>query len=403
MSAPLSTKDKSVIILVTGAFFICVTMGIRQGFGLFLTPYTTELNIGRDTFAFAIAVQNILWGIASPLFGALADRRGPVVAAAIGGVLYTLGLLVMAAAGGSVTLTLGQILIGGGLAGAGFSVILGTVGKVVSPEKRSFSLAIVSAAGSFGQFALVPVVQWGIDEFGMRGGSILLAAIAALMIIAAPLLKLPADAPRARVGDSNNAVLKVAFTSRSYVLLFLGFFVCGFQLVFISTHLPAYLEDNGRPITDAVTALSYVGLFNIAGTLACGWVGDRMPKKDALSIFYLLRSLVIVIFLMMPLSSFSVALFGAAIGFLWLGTVPLTSSLIGVFFGPRHMAMLYGLVFFSHQAGSFLGAWLGGLLFEFTGSYDVVWYLCIALGIVAAALHFPIRERLDERYAAQFS
>ena len=398
----LSARERAAIVLAAGAFFICTTMGIRQSFGLFLLPYTTELGIGRDTFAFAIAMQNIVWGFASPLFGALADRRGPVIAATLGGALYTIGMLVMAAAGDGISLTLAQMLVGGGMAGAGFSVILGAVGKVATPEKRSFSLAIVTAAGSFGQFALVPLAQAGITAFDMRGGALLLAAVAFLMLVASPLLRLPADAPRARQGESSREVLKTALASRSYVLLFLGFFVCGFQVVFVSTHLPAYVADAGLPASAAATALALIGLFNILGTLACGWAGDRMPKKDALAIFYLLRSLVIVLFIIMPLTPFSVALFGAAIGFLWLGTVPLTSGLVAVFFGPRHMSMLYGVVFLSHQAGSFLGAWLGGVLYEAFDSYDIMWYLSILLGIVAALLHYPIHEKADARYGAQF-
>lgn len=395
-------RDRAAVIIAAGAFLICVTMGLRQGFGLFLLPYTTTLGIGRDTFSLAIAMQNIVWGLASPMFGALADRRGPVPAIALGGLLYTAGLLVMAAADGTATLLIAQMLVGGGMAGAGFSVVLGAVGKVAAPARRSFALAIVTAAGSFGQFALVPVAQLGIDMLGMRGGVVMLSAIAFLMLLISPLLRLPADAPRARAGDANTEVIKIAFASRSYVLLFFGFFVCGFQVVFVSTHLPAYVADAGLPASAAATALALIGLFNILGTLACGWAGDRMPKKDALAIFYLLRSLVIAVFLLLPLSSFSVALFGAAIGFLWLGTVPLTSGLVAVFFGARHMSMLYGMIFVSHQMGSFFGAWLGGVLFEHSGSYDIVWYIAIALGGVAALLHYPIRERADARYAAQF-
>ena len=401
-SGTFSLRDRAAIIIAAGAFFICITMGVRQSFGLFMLPYTGDLGIGRDSFALAIALQNIIWGFASPMFGALADRRGPVVAAALGGLLYTLGMLIMASAGSGWALGLAQMFVGGGMAGAGFSVVLGAVGKVATPEKRSISLAIVTAAGSFGQFALVPLAQLGIDGLGFRGGAVMLAAVAALLMLAAPLLRLPKDAPTSRRGDSNREVLKIAFASRSYVLLFLGFFVCGFQVVFVSTHLPAYVDDAGLPASAAATALALIGLFNIIGTLACGWAGDRMPKKDALAIFYVLRSLVIVGFLLAPITPFSVALFGAGIGFLWLGTVPLTSGLVAVFFGARHMSMLYGFVFLSHQAGSFLGAWLGGVLYEATGSYDVVWYISIALGLVAAALHYPIKERSDDRYAAQY-
>ena len=404
MSSRLLTgRERTTVILVVGAFFICATMGVRQSFGLFMSPYATELGIGRDSFSLAIALQNIVWGLASPLFGALADRRGPVMATLLGGVFYTIGLLLMAAAGSGGGLMLAQIMVGMGMAGAGFSVILGTVGKVVSPQRRSFALGLVSAAGSFGQFAIVPLAQLGIGWFDARGGVVLLAVIAFLMILCAPLLKLPPHAPRANKSDSGGAVLRAAFSTRSYVLLFFGFFVCGFQVVFIATHLPSYIKDAGLPVATAVAALSLIGLFNIFGTLFCGWVGDKMPKKDALSIFYLLRSLVILLFVLLPISSTSVVVFGAFIGFLWLGTVPLTSGLVAVFFGTKHMSMLYGGIFFSHQIGSFLGAWLGGLLYEWTGDYNVVWFLSIFLGVVAAALHYPITEAPDIRFRRQFS
>lgn len=399
----LKGRDRAVVIIAAGAFFICATMGVRQSFGLFLTPYTADLGVGRDVFSLAVALQNMMWGIASPLFGALADRRGPVAATMLGGLFYTAGLLLMAAAAGGGMLVWAQLFVGMGMAGAGFSVILGTVGKVARPERRSISLGIVSAAGSFGQFAIVPLAQWGIDAFGARGGVMLLAAVAFLMVLCAPLLKLPADAPTAKASDASATVLRQAFLSRSYVLLFFGFFVCGFQVVFVATHLPSYVADAGLPPHTAVAALSLIGLFNIFGTLFCGWVGEKMPKKDALAIFYLLRSLVILLFLWVPLTSASVVVFGAAIGFLWLGTVPLTSGLVAVFFGTRHMSMLYGGVFFSHQIGSFLGAWLGGALFEWSGSYDIVWYLSVALGVVAALLHYPITENRDAPFCRRFA
>ena len=396
-----NNRDRTAIIVAAAAFFICITMGVRQSFGLFLPLYTAELVIGRDTFSLAIAVQNILWGLASPVFGALADRRGAVSALLIGALLYTGGMLVMAAAGGGGTLFLAQAMVGLGLAGAGFSVVLGTVGKVVTPKNRSLVLGIVTAAGSVGQFVLVPVAQWGIDAFAMRGGVLFLAGIAFLMALVAPLMRLPKGAPMA-AAHSSVAVLRTAFRSRSYVLLFLGFFVCGFQVVFIATHLPAYVADAGLSTSAAVSALALIGLFNIFGSIFCGWVGGVMPKKNALAIFYLLRSLVIVLFLLFPLTPLSVVVFGAAIGFLWLGTVPLTSGLVAVMFGPRHMSMLYGGVFVFHQVGSSLGALAGGALYEITGTYDAAWFISIALGVVAAFLHYPIKEQSNVAFVRQF-
>ena len=399
----LGSKDRVAIIIATGAFFICVTMGVRQSFGLYLPAYTESLGIGREVFAFAVGMQNLLWGIASPIFGSLSDRRGPVPAAMLGGILFTLGLLLMAYAPSGSMLIMAQLLAGAGVAGAGFSVILGAVGKMVSPQRRSLALGFVTAAGSFGQFAIVPIAQAAISVWDARMSVLLMAGLALLLVICAPLLRLPATVPRAAADSPGGQVLRCALGSRSYVLLFLGFFVCGLQVVFVATHLPAYLTDAGLPSSAAVTALALIGLFNIFGSLACGWVGDKMPKKNALAIFYLLRSLVMVIFLWLPLTPLSAAVFGAALGFLWLGTVPLTAGLVGVMFGARHLSMLYGFVFFSHQLGSFAGAWLGGLLYDRLGSYDMAWNLAIIMGVVAAAMHIPIRERLNDVFARRFA
>ncbi|MDM5147254.1 MFS transporter [Candidatus Persebacteraceae bacterium Df01] len=399
----LTGKDRVAVIIAVGAFFICVTMGVRQSFGLYLPIYTETLGIGRDTFSLAIGLQNIMWGIASPFFGALADRRGPTIAVTLGGVLFTLGMLLMAMAGGGGTLTLAQIFVGLGVAGAGFSVVLGTVGKIVPPKRRAFSLAIVTAAGSFGQFVIVPLAQMVIAALGARSSLLILGGVSFLIILCAPLFKLPTTVPRTQTSISSWTVLAYALRSHSYVLLLTGFFVCGFQVVFVATHLPAYAADAGLSPASAVTALAFIGLFNIIGTLTCGWLGDRIAKKDVLAIFYLLRAAVIAGFLIVPLTPFSLMVFGAAIGFLWLGTVPLTSGLVAVMFGARHLSMLYGFVFFSHQVGSFCGAWLGGLFYDWLGGYDVVWYLSIALGVLAAILHYPIRERADAAFFSQFA
>lgn len=397
------SRDRAVIIIAVGAVFICLTMGFRQSFGLYLRPFTEEMQIADiGVFSLAVGLQNILWGIASPFFGMLADKRGPAVAAAIGGALYAAGLFVMAGATSGGGVIAGQSLVGIGIGGAGFSVILGAAGKVAPPAHRSMVLAAVAAAGSFGQFALVPLAQLLLEQFGARESLYALAAGALLMVALAPLLRLPSDA-RTAAGQSGSGALLCALEVRGYVLLTLGFFVCGFQVVFIATHLPKYVSDNGIPESAAAWALAMVGLFNIFGTLACGWLGDRFPKKNVLAIFYLLRSAVIVLFLLVPLSSFSVVAFGALIGLLWLGTVPLTSGLISVFFGVRHLSMLYGVTFLMHQAGSFLGAWMGGRIYAAFANYDLMWAFAIALGVVAALLHWPIAERADEKFARSFA
>lgn len=399
-------KDAAAVIIAVGAVYICITMGLRQGFGLYLAPLTQMLGIDRGDFALAIAMQNIVWGLASPVFGMLADKRGPVLAAALGGVFYFAGMVLMAMAGDGGALFAAQTLIGFGMAGAGFSVILGAVGKAANPSRRSFALAIVSAAGSLGQFLFVPLAQWGISALGARDSLLMLSFVAALLILFAPLLKTKPPAGRANTTMENfsaKEVLRLALSSRSYVLLLSGFFVCGFQVVFVATHLPAYVADAGLSVAAAANALALVGLFNIVGTMVCGWAGDRYSKKNTLAVFYLGRSLVIILFLIAPQSDLTVMLFGAAIGFFWLGTVPLTSGLVAVFFGTRYMSMLYGVVFVSHQIGSAMGAYLGGVFFDASGSYDAVWFICIALGVVAAVLHYPITEKTDDSFSRRFA
>ena len=397
-------RNKTLVILFVGAIYICLTMGVRQSFGLYLKPFTGELGVmGVGAFSLAVGLQNIAWGLASPFFGIFADRRGPVMAVASGGALYVAGLLLMASATSGSGVVIGQLLIGVGIGGAGFSVILGMVGKVAPAKHRSTVLAVVTAAGSFGQFALVPLAQQLILSFGVRESLYGLAMIAIFMVILAPLLKLPENAPRATHNNRAPLALKQALSLRSYMLLTVGFFVCGFQLVFIATHLPQYVADNGISDQAAAWALSMVGLFNIIGTLACGWLGDKFPKKNVLSLFYLARSAVIILFLVIPISSTSVVVFGALIGLFWLGTVPLTSGLISVFFGVRYLSMLYGVTFLMHQLGSSLGAWMGGWFYSLWGNYDMMWTIAILLGFVAALLHYPIKEREDERFIRQFA
>ena len=390
-----------LLILLCGSTIITINMGLRQGFGLFLPPISEQLGTGRELFALAIAIQNLAWGASAPFFGGLADRYGARYIAAIGGFIYVLGMVVMGLALTGEAVILGQFLIGIGLGGAGFSVVLGAVGQAVPAEKRSFALGIVTAGGSFGQFAFVPVAGFFLDSFGVSTAMFGLAAIAATMIgLAFGLRPLRDESGGQMMAQTLWAALNEAAGHRSYVFLTIGFFVCGFQVVFIATHLPAYLQDLGIDQRYAAWSLALVGLFNIVGSLTAGWLGGRMSKRNCLSYIYTARSLVMIAFLLLPISGESALVFGALMGLLWLGTVPLTSGLIVVFFGTRYLSMLYGIVFLSHQVGSFLGAWMGGLLYDLQGSYDLMWWLTIASGFLATALHLMIKEAPSPRMAA---
>ncbi|MEP7208344.1 MAG: MFS transporter [Casimicrobiaceae bacterium] len=385
-------------ILVCGGLIITLGMGIRHGFGLFLQPMSADLHWGRETFALAIAVQNLVWGATQPFAGMLADRFGTGRIVAVGALLYALGLVAMANATTPVTLVLtGGALIGVGLSGVTFSVISGVLGRSYPPEKRSMVLGISAAAGSFGQFAVLPLMQWLLSHVGWYGALLTLAAVGLLMLPLAFALVENRTTDLHAFRQSASEAIREAMTHKGYLLLTIGFFVCGFQVVFIGVHLPAYLADHGMAPHVAVTALALIGLFNVIGTYSTGWLGSRMPKRYILSGIYFGRSLVIAVFFLSPLSPLSVYLFAMALGLLWLSTVPPTNSLIAQLFGVRYLAMLSGFTFFSHQIGSFLGAWLGGKLYDQTGSYDVVWWLCIALGIVAGLINLPIDERAVTR------
>jgi len=386
------------VVLVCGGLILTVGMGIRHGFGLFLQPMSADLHWGRETFALAIAVQNLVWGATQPFAGMLADKYGTGKIVVIGAALYVLGLAAMAHASTPLLFVLTSgVLIGVGLSGVTFSVVAGVLGRKFPPEKRSMALGISAAAGSFGQFAMLPATQWLLSNVGWYGALLTLAAIGLLM---APLA---AAMVEKRVGaahmfqQSAGEAIREAMSHRGYLLLTIGFFVCGFQVVFIGVHLPAYLADHGLPPHVAVTALALVGLFNIVGTYATGWLGSRMPKRHILSAIYFGRAVVIALFVWLPLSPLSVYAFAVALGLLWLSTIPPTNGIVAQIFGVRYLAMLSGVTFFSHQIGSFLGAWLGGKLYDSTGSYDVVWWLSIALGIVAGLINLPIDERAVRR------
>jgi len=387
------------IVICCAAGLVTVTMGLRAGFGLFLTPISVDLGMGREVFAFAVAVQNLVWGAASPFFGGLADKYGAVRVSILGISFYIAGLILMAFTSGPFEVIAGNLLVGLALGAAGLSTVIGSVARIVPAEKRSLVLGILTAGGSIGQFALVPFTQVLIDGFGWAYAFIGLAFTAGLMF---PLLWGVREAPKAAAtsrGQTLGEALSEAFRHRGFWLLTVGFFVCGFHVVFVATHLPAYLGDKGMPGWLGASALMLVGLFNIIGSYAAGALGGRYQKKNLLTILYLLRSLVFLLFILLPISNFTVLAFSALLGLLWLSTVPLTSGLIGTVFGPAYMSLLYGVVFFSHQIGSFFGAWLGGKLYDMFGSYDAMWWISVALGLGAAALHWPILERPVARLA----
>jgi predicted MFS family arabinose efflux permease len=389
------------VVLVFGGLVLMLGMGIRHGFGLFLQPMSLDLGWGRETFALAIAVQNLVWGLSQPFAGMLADKHGAGRIIVAGALLYALGLVAMAYAHTPLAFVLtGGVLIGAGLSGVTFSVISGVLGRAFPPEKRSLAIGISAAAGSFGQFAVLPLTQWLLSHVGWFGALLALSGVALLMapLAAAMMERRERHAPAFQ--QSAREAMAEAIGHRGYVLLTVGFFVCGFQVVFIALHLPAYLADRGMAPHVAVTALALVGLFNIVGTYTTGWLGVRMPKRYILSFIYFGRAAAIALFFWLPLSVWTVYGFATVLGLLWLSTVPPTNSMVAQIFGVRFLAMLTGFTFLSHQIGSFLGAWLGGKVYDATGSYDVVWYLSIALGIVAGLINLPIDEREIRRAPA---
>ena len=383
------------VVLICGGLILAFSLGIRHGFGLFLQPMTTDLGWGRETFAFSMALQNLLWGAAQPLSGMLADKYGAGRVLASGAVLYAAGLVLMALSQSGLALDLSAgLLIGLALSGTTFSVVFGVVGRTFPPEKRSMALGIAGAVGSFGQFVMLPLEQFLIGGFGWLEALLIIAAMATIMApLSAALVERRTGPGVGTVRQSAMDAMKEALAHRGFVLLTLGFFVCGFQVVFISVHFPAFLLDRGLSAQTGMMALALIGFFNIIGSYLAGWLGGKLSKKYLLSALYIGRSVVIVIFLLLPITPLSVYLFAAAIGILWLATVPLTNGLVAQIFGVQYLSMLGGFVFFSHQIGSFLGVWLGGYLYDRTGSYNLVWLIAIALGVVAAIANLPIDER----------
>jgi predicted MFS family arabinose efflux permease len=399
-----SERNKNIVYaLLAVSIILGIAMGTRNAFsGLFLQPVSADMKWGREVFSFSIALQNLIWGISQPFIGYIADRYGAKRVLMIGAALYSVGLLWTAFLSSGTTLALsGGIIMGVAVACTTYSVAYSVLGKMVDASRRAWAFGISAAAGSFGQFIMIPVGQWFIStegwKFSLIGLAVITATIAPLGWYFATLgekgrLPQPSTVGQASAGEA----LQTAFADRSYLLLTLGYFVCGFQVVFIGAHLTPYLIDKGTPAHVGVTALALVGLFNCIGTYAAGVLASKMPKRYVLSFIYIMRSVVIVAFLAVPLSPWSVYLFAAAIGVLWLSTVPPTNALVAQIYGARYLGMLGGIVFFSHQIGSFLGAWLGGKLFDLNGNYDIVWMLTIALGIFAALIHLPIDERALE-------
>ncbi|HZM36978.1 MAG TPA: MFS transporter [Burkholderiales bacterium] len=381
-------------VLVFGSLVLFFALGIRHGFGLFLQPMSVDRGWGREVFSLAIAAQNLIWGFAQPFSGMIADRFGAGRVVLGGALLYGAGLWLMSTAGtpGELYFSAG-LLVGLGLSGTTFSIVYGVIGRHTPPEKRTMALGVAGAVASFGQFALLPGAQTLISASGWAFALVVLAGAAFVMApLSAALMESPHAAPQAHKQTVGEAIAE-ARAQRSFWLLVAGYFVCGFQVVFIGSHLPSYFMDRGLTARDGMMALALIGLFNVFGSFAAGWLGSRYLKKNLLSLLYFSRAVVIVMLMALPLSTVSAMAFGVLMGFLWLGTVPLTNAVVAQIFGVRHLAMLSGFVFFSHQFGSFLGAWAGGWLFDRTGSYDLAWMVAAALGVIAALIHLPIDER----------
>lgn len=402
-SRKLSLKQ----VLIFGGLMVTFSMGIRHGFGLFNLPITMANGWGRETFALTIALQNLIWGAVQPITGALADRYGALKIMVAGGVLYALGLAGMAISTDALNFSLaGGLLIGLAQTATTYSVIYGILGRNVAAEKRVWAMGIAAAAGSFGQFLMIPVEQGLLTSFGANDALLMLALMASLMIPIAFMLREPNTA-NAHQGSNQTIkeALKEAMGNTSFRLLTLGYFVCGFQVVFIAVHLAPYLKDLSKIYPDvgapavATTALALIGLFNIFGTYSAGILGQRLPKRYLLSGIYISRSVAIMAFIWLPLSPTSTYAFAAIMGFLWLSTIPLTNAIVAQIFGVKYLTMLSGLVFFSHQLGSFCGAYFGGYLFDRTGSYLIVWNIAIALGVFAFLVNLPVKERAIHRVA----
>lgn len=388
------------VIVACGCLIAILSFGPRASLGFFLTPMSQANGWGREVFALALALQNLLWGVGQPFAGAIADRFGTVRVMVVGAVLYALGLALMAhaAAPGLLNLSAG-VLLGFGLSGCSFNIVLSAFGKLLPARWRSLSLGAGTAAGSFGQFLFSPLSVFLIEHYGWQSALTMFATMMLLVIPLSLALATSRGAVKAFATESETTTqslkqaLAEAAEHRSYLFLVLGFFTCGFQLAFITVHLPAYLVDRGLSTSVGGWTIAAIGLFNIVGSLVAGWLGNRMPKRYILSVIYFARAVAVLLFISAPASATATLIFGATFGLLWLSTVPPTSALVALMFGTRWLAMLFGFAFFSHQVGGFLGVWLGGVVFERTGSYELVWWLSILFGVLSAIINLPIVER----------
>ena len=387
-----------IYMLIGSAIILALSLGVRHGFGLYLVPMSDEFGWGHNVFSLAIAMQNLIWGAAQPFTGALADKYGSKIVVAVGGVLYTIGLLLMAVSstGWLLNLSVGLIL-GLALSATSFSVLLSAVGRAAPPEKRSLAMGIASAAGSFGQFIMLPSTLLLLQNFGWSAALVVSAILIAMIVPLAWMLKAPAfvvpNTSTNQVQLSFKDILVIAKNHKPFWFLSLGFLVCGFQVVFIGIHLPGYLIDHGFNATTGTVFLALVGLFNIVGTYTAGWLGGKYSKPKLLMGLYGLRGIAIIAFLMLPLSTFTIYSFGVVMGLLWLSTVPLTNGIVANMFGIKYLSMLSGIVFFTHQVGSFFGGWLGGVNHDVTGNYDLIWLFSIILSVFGVLVHFFVDEK----------
>lgn len=394
-----SSRIPVAAVIVCGGLIAWLSTGTRQSLALFLQPMSADMNWGREVFSLAMAVQLLLWGIAQPVAGAISDKLGAAGVIAFGAIVYIAGLLLMAGAASPLMLHLSLgLLLGIGLSASGFAVVFAAVARAVPQHRRSAALGITGAVGSVGQFAMIPVAQGFISHAGWTTSLLVLAVCMGLAIPLSIALK---ERPGSRGGtrETEQSLLQALDQARrhpGFIYLTTAFFVCGFQTLFIGTHLPAFVGDAGLPPEVGALALALIGGVNVFGSLLFGWLGGRYSKRGLLAFQYLLRSVAIIAYITLPITVVSTCIFASLIGLTWLGTVPLTSSLVSQMFGIRYIGMLFGITFFSHQLGGFLGAWLGGLLFDAFGNYDIIWWTAVWLGVTAALLHWPIEERSDE-------